>query len=301
MGEDGKMELLQLQYFVEIAKLESVTNTAKKLRVSQPSLSQTMRRLEKELGTKLFKKEGHRLKLTPQGREFYARVAPALQALADAAGDLREDRVRGSITIGSYLSLAPIMPALGEFAREYPDITFTFLRINSLDYVDRKNLDALFCYDQSDRLNFREWIYIASFERKMILPRDHLLPPRGEYLQLQDLKQDDFVSLQWDNGRVEEIFDEFAYKNMVPNVRYRTNSALFKQEIMEAGLAVGFANAMIAGQLHDTGQYRVVPHSPDVVPVKTYLAWRDTSVLSPAACELKRFVQKKFTRRRLLD
>ena len=92
-------------------------------------------------------------------------------ALADAAGGLREDRVRGSITIGSYLSLAPIMPALGEFAREYPDITFTFLRINSLDYVDRKNLDALFCYDQSDRLNFREWIYIASFERKMILPR----------------------------------------------------------------------------------------------------------------------------------
>ena len=64
------MELLQLQYFVEIAKLESVTNTAKKLRVSQPSLSQTMRRLEKELGTKLFKKEGRRLKLTPRAGSF---------------------------------------------------------------------------------------------------------------------------------------------------------------------------------------------------------------------------------------
>lgn len=295
------MELLQLKYFVEIAKQESVTNAAQKLHVSQPSLSQTMHRLEKEVGAKLFRKEGRRLRLTPQGREFYNRISAALQEITDATNDLKEVRIRGNITIGSYLSLEPIMPILSEFSKEYPDTTFTFLRINNLAYVDRKGLDALFCYDQSDRLNFREWIYIASFDRKMVLPYDHPLPPPGEYLQLQDLKQDDFVSLQWDNGRLEEIFDEFTYKNLLPNVRYRTNSALFKQEILEAGLAVGFTNVMITDQLHKTGRYQVVAHSPDVMPVKTYLAWRDTSVLSPAASELKKFVQKKCTQRHLFD
>ena len=295
------MELLQLRYFVEIAKSESVTNAAQKLRVSQPSLSQTMRRLEQELGTKLFEREGRRLKLTPQGRTFYNRVAMALQEITEATDSLKEVRIRGSITIGSYLSLNPIMSILEDFSHEYPDTTFILLRINSLDYVDRQKLDALFCYDQSDRLNFREWTFITSYERKMILPRAHLLPPKGEYIQLQDLKQDVFVSLLWDNGRIEEIFDEFGHKNMVPNVRYRTNSALFKQEIMEAGLATGFSNEMIASQLHNTGRYHVVSHSPDVVPIKTYLAWRDTSVLSPAASELKKFVQKRFGNQNLFD
>lgn len=63
----------------------------------------------------------------------------------------------------------------------------------------------------------------------------------------------------------------YAPKNLLPNVRCRTNSVLFKQEIMEAGLAVGFTNAMISDQLHKIGKYRVTVHSPDVMPVKTCL------------------------------
>ena len=53
---DTQMELLQLQYFVKVARLGSITKAAHELQVSQPSLSQTMRRLENEMGFKLFEK-----------------------------------------------------------------------------------------------------------------------------------------------------------------------------------------------------------------------------------------------------
>ena len=51
------MELLQLQYFAEVARLESFTKAAQSLHISQPALSQTVKRLENELGVKLFERK----------------------------------------------------------------------------------------------------------------------------------------------------------------------------------------------------------------------------------------------------
>ena len=48
------MELLQLRYFCEVARRESVTKVAEELHVSQPSLSKTIKNLEQELGVVLF-------------------------------------------------------------------------------------------------------------------------------------------------------------------------------------------------------------------------------------------------------
>lgn len=58
------MELLQLRYFLEVAESEHVTHSAQKLRVSQPSLTQAISRLERELGVQLFEPEGRGIRLT---------------------------------------------------------------------------------------------------------------------------------------------------------------------------------------------------------------------------------------------
>ena len=58
------MELLQLQYFSEVVRQKSVTKAAQLLHISQPALSQTIRRLENELGVKLFEKSGKGIQLT---------------------------------------------------------------------------------------------------------------------------------------------------------------------------------------------------------------------------------------------
>lgn len=291
------MELLQLKYFAEIARLGSVTKAANELHVSQPSLSQTMRRLECELGVKLFEKEGRMLKLTVQGQKFYSRVSIALQDIANAASELKRRGIQGNIILGSYVPLQPIIPSLREFVAQNPDITFTFLRISNLAYINSKNMDALLCYDQSDGLNFRERLYITSTERVIILPNRDMPVSDNLKLRLQDLSRETFVSLQWDNDRVEEIFDEFNYNNLIPNIRYYTNSSFFKQELMESGLAAGFTNSIIANQLHDTGNYLRGAHLMRTSPVRIYLAWRATGTRSEAANEFKKFMQSKFSSR----
>ena len=58
------MELQQLRYFDEVARTQHVTNSAKKLNVAQPALTQSIRRLERELGVTLFERVGRNVRLT---------------------------------------------------------------------------------------------------------------------------------------------------------------------------------------------------------------------------------------------
>ena len=73
------MELLQLRYFLEVAESEHVTHSAQKLRVSQPSLTQAISRLERELGVQLFEPEGRGIRLTEAGRFYSKRIAKAVR------------------------------------------------------------------------------------------------------------------------------------------------------------------------------------------------------------------------------
>ena len=61
------MELQQLRYFDEVARTQHVTNSAKKLNVAQPALTQSIRRLERELGVTLFERVGRNVRLTACG------------------------------------------------------------------------------------------------------------------------------------------------------------------------------------------------------------------------------------------
>lgn len=61
------MDLLQMEYFVRVAESPTMLQAAESLNVSQSTLSMSIKKLETELGTKLFRREGHSLKLTEAG------------------------------------------------------------------------------------------------------------------------------------------------------------------------------------------------------------------------------------------
>ena len=69
------MTLQQLRYVIQAADSRSMNEAAKALYISQPSLSEAIKELEKEIGIELFKRSSHGTVLTPEGEEFlgYAR------------------------------------------------------------------------------------------------------------------------------------------------------------------------------------------------------------------------------------
>src|SRR5258707_3949063 len=82
--EEGPVELRHLRYFAAIAEEGSFTAAAERLWVAQPGLSTQIRRLEAELGVRLFERHARGVTLTPAGTLFLERARVALAA-ADAA------------------------------------------------------------------------------------------------------------------------------------------------------------------------------------------------------------------------
>ena len=83
------VELLQLKYFLAVAESEHMTNTAKQLHIAQPALTQSIHRLEQELGVSLFERAGRGIRLSPAGAYVRDRVKPAMETLENVTRDVR--------------------------------------------------------------------------------------------------------------------------------------------------------------------------------------------------------------------
>ncbi|MCI8537939.1 MAG: LysR family transcriptional regulator [Oscillospiraceae bacterium] len=84
------MDLTQLEYFKSVAKWENITKASKELYVSQPTLSQSISRLEDGLGVDLFDRRAGKLHLNDAGRLFLSRVNNAFAELNTGFSELEQ-------------------------------------------------------------------------------------------------------------------------------------------------------------------------------------------------------------------
>lgn len=123
------MELLQLKYFVIVARLEHMTRAAEELGIAQPALSKTIATLEKSLGVLLFDRHGKYIRLNQNGKIFLKRAEQALTALEDGKrelADLSEETfgvIKLAVIVGSNL----LPDLLSSFRLQYPHIKFNVL------------------------------------------------------------------------------------------------------------------------------------------------------------------------------
>ena len=117
------MELLQLQYFECIARHESVTRAAEELRISQPSLSGSVLRLEKELGTALFERKNRKMILTSYGEYFLSTTRRVLGLISSSKLSFSSDMpVRISVGFQNYNE--KIFSLMESFQQSHPQVEF---------------------------------------------------------------------------------------------------------------------------------------------------------------------------------
>jgi DNA-binding transcriptional LysR family regulator len=126
-----RVELRHLRYFVALAEDLHFGAAARRLRIAQPSLSQQIRSLEKELGVTLLERANRGTKLTEAGAVYLLEARAILASVETAATDARraERGEVGRLAIG-FLSLAALdvlPPLLERFRKINPDVSITLL------------------------------------------------------------------------------------------------------------------------------------------------------------------------------
>jgi DNA-binding transcriptional LysR family regulator len=123
------MDVRQLEYFLAVVDHGSVNKAAAALYLAQPSLSQAVRALEKDLGQDLFHRVGRRLVLTDAGRALIAPARDVLRGLAVARSsvDSVESLAVGRVEIASMPSQAvqPLSGLIRRFTERHPGLQVT--------------------------------------------------------------------------------------------------------------------------------------------------------------------------------
>ena len=136
------MELAQLRYFCSVAKCQNMSKASSELYVTQPTLSQSVKRLESELGCSLFDRYGKSIVLNRQGKivlHYADQVLGLLSEMEKELADLSADSARAvsiSINTSSKL-LTRILPA---FRRIHPNIRF-YVEQNDSSLPDKDDYD----------------------------------------------------------------------------------------------------------------------------------------------------------------
>src|SRR4051812_23626437 len=119
------MELRQLEYFAAVARHRHFTRAAEALYITQPALSQQVRRLEAELGLALFRRPSKGVELTPAGEDLLVHAEKVLAEVAQARADMdRHTGIsRGVARVAATAADAPRLPeALADFHADHPGI-----------------------------------------------------------------------------------------------------------------------------------------------------------------------------------
>ncbi|WP_145149165.1 LysR family transcriptional regulator [Paenibacillus xylanexedens] len=236
------MELLQLKYFLTVARCEHVTEAAGKLHVTQSSLSKTIQRLEDDLGVPLFDRIGRKLRLNDFGRTFLQRTEKALFELEQGQREIADLSNPDQGTLQLAVTTASTLPGiLREFRKNKPDIQF-HVQMVSLENMSRllHRGEVDFCLssppiegdDIECQMLFDDPIVVA-------VPMGHRYADRSS-IQLTELKDEWFVGVKQGYGVRDMVDSTCQSVGFLPNYVYEGDEPARLTALVEAEIGLAF-------------------------------------------------------------
>jgi LysR family transcriptional regulator, transcriptional activator of the cysJI operon len=234
------MTFHQLEIFAAVAEQASITQAARKIRISQPSVSKQLRFLERECGLKLYVKAGRGIKITEQGRLLQSAAQPILQQMEELRASFLNhvaDAPTVALRVGSTPSPgAFFLPGvLKSFVKIHPTIHPT-LRTGYPDAIKAMVLDGDVDVAVTTIAPAHPEIVqepIASEEILAIVSAKH---PLAAKKKLNDSELGKVPFIMTTDGR---IADEIKKIGLRLNVVIWCDSVELKKAAVEAGLGVG--------------------------------------------------------------
>lgn len=298
LGDDSEMEIRHLHYFIEVAKQKNFTKAAEKLYVSQPTISKMVKSLEEELGTILLERRNREVILTDAGKAIFLQAQSIVTSFKNLHQNL-EDVVglnTGQITIG----LPPMVggrffaPVIGEFARQYPNITLQLVETGARSVesgIEEGELDVGVVVLPFKRDIFQYFSFVRD-PLRLIVPPDHPLALK-KVATYAELKDESFVFFAEDFTLHERILERCHQSGFKPKVMCKSSQWDFIAEVVAAKLGIAFMPQRLCLKLESNKIYTVALEDP---PIEWHLAviWNENRYLSYATRKWLEFTRHYF-------
>jgi DNA-binding transcriptional LysR family regulator len=286
------MDLRSLRYFVAVAEELNFSRAAGRMYLSQPALSQQIRKLERELGVSLFRRTRNQVELTEAGKVLLSGARRVLVLVEQTARGVRE--VGGAeahhLRVGfpEYANYTPVADALQTFRRRYPYVeleeheTFTLQEtLQQIDKLRKGTLDLGFMLRPEEDESI-ELEHILDIELVAALPNGHPLAGR-DVISMGELSDDRLILFS--RGFHPRCYDYVVgccrEAGFEPKVVQRKEPQLYSgattYRMVDSGIGVGIvARPVVSGYKH----YDVIfkPLRDPAPSLELVAAWRREDV-----------------------
>jgi LysR family hydrogen peroxide-inducible transcriptional activator len=256
------MEFHQLRYVCAIADTGSFSRAAERCQIAQPSLSQQVLKLEKDLGAKLFDRLGRSVRLTEAGRVFlpYARSILSQRETARSSVVDKCADVRGSVAVGVIPTIAPyLMPRFTmSFTKKYPEAKLRIVEQTTPILVENLRDLSIDLAILALPLRHKDLQMFPLLTEPLfaVLPKKHPLAATKS-LALKDLRGESFVMLRDGHCFRDLSIAACTHARITPRIAFESAqfSSLFG--MVAAGVGISLAPEMAIDRSADCRYVRL--------------------------------------------
>src|ERR1700757_1252704 len=271
MGDNLYVELRQLATFVAVAEEGSFTRAADRLNVVQSAVSAGVRKLEKELGARLFDRSTHSVKLTdagrrllPEGRATLAAAQAARDAVDEARGGLRGTVVLGTMQAQGMRAI-DLAGVLGAFRAEHPAVQLQIRHVGGsaemAHEVREGRLDLAFVALPGDGPSGLELIPLAREPIMLAVAARHPLAA-STGIELAGFRDEPLVDLPAGWGIRMAVDRSYATAGITRTVTYEVNDTATMIDFIRNGLAIGLLPRSLVENSNDIAFVPIRDHPP---------------------------------------
>ena len=242
------LELYKIFYIV--AKHKHMTRASEELHISQPAISQSIKKLEEQLDGTLFIRSNKGMELTSEGKMFYDYVKGALELINNAENEFTsfKDLSKGEVKIGASTTLTKIilMDALKNFHKDYPNIEINItndLTSNLLIDLNKGKLDFVIFNEGDIKETNIKVNQIAELKQGFLYNPDFF---NDNIKKVDELNNYPLIMQKKESNSRKFIDEQMLKQNILLKPKTEVVSQDLVIEFTEAGFGVGFGIVELA-------------------------------------------------------
>jgi len=297
------MEINQIRYVIKVAQHQNFSRAAEELFITQPTLSQQISKLEKELDLILFERTTRSVKLTRVGEEFVEKAIKVISAWEDLELVMKKQKnlENGRIVVGILptLSQLGLTHHIASFLEKYQDIKIDFVEAWSealipllhSNKVDIAFFNPLF-FKGKDKDPYIEHYPLLEDSVVLIVNKHHAFAKKP-FVTLEQLNNIPVIMLTGNCSIRKTIDSVFTKHNINPLVVCECSSVETVMSLISEGMGISFLSSKVASNYKKYKNIKIIPIQPRIKTF-TVMALSPSKKHSPASIALKNFILNNF-------